>query len=402
MAEEDGDKLLNVQSFMKHFFFAFAFIVSFVLMLKPEVELFGMGLFFAINILFCFITANDVTSGTFKTVDTEQTIKIAVLIVALAFSFVSTIFMIMTLTTLQSKFATQKSGIQFSPNNREDFDKTKIIFITSTVFIGVVALYAYFTADDVRKLTFYVFNSILNWRETIWMRVLFPIAILGVGAALYGQLNKETILASKKPERYCNPKSDEGLKSFRENFIKTFWFLVSYVILVLSRPFIESSYVFGWITGSSYAKGKNVAPYLFGVNPGIKVGAPSIASYLYGAGWKLKEIVLTRWDIFYQAAVIALSIAGLVYASFTIRDFEAISKNNHCLLKDTHIRQLYIAFIFFVITLYALNTFSAFQITTAVTGVMRYFVPPTLLALTSYLVFITNNFSKLAPQVLVD
>ena len=402
MAGEDGDNSFNVQSFMKTFFFMFAFIVSFVLMLKPEVELFGVSMFFAMNILFCFITANDVTSGSYNPTDTEQTIKLGILLAALAFSFVSTIFMIMTLTTLQSKFATHKMGIQFSDNNRKDFDKTKIIFITSTVLLGVVALYVYYTADEVRKFTYNVFNSILNWREVVWMRVLFPLAILGVGAALYGQLTREKVLASKKPERYCNPKSDEGIKSFRENFIKTFWFLVSYVTLILLRPFIESTYVFGWLTGSSYAKGKKVAPYLFGVNPGIKAGLPSFESWFYGTGMKFKEIILTRWDIFYQAAVAALSIAGLVYASFTIRDFEAISKNNHCLLKDTHIRQLYIAFIFFVITLYTLNTFSAFQFTTVVTGIMRYFAPPTLLALTSYLVFITNRFSKLAPQVLVD
>jgi hypothetical protein len=381
---EDDEELVNVKSFMKQFFFVFTFIVSFVLMLKPEVELFGMGLYFAVNILFCFITANDVT-GDFKTSGTEQSLKLVVLIIALAFTFVSIIFMLMTLSTLQRKFATNKSGIKFAQNHREDFNKTKIIFITSTVLTGVVALYTYYSADDVRKLTYTILNYVLNGKEVIWMRVLFPIAILGVGAALYGQLNQDKLLASKKPERFCYPKKDQSIKTFRDNFINSFWFLLSYVILVLSRPLIESSYMFGWLTGSTKGSSR-IAPYLYGINPGIK---------LFGIVW-------TRWDIFYQAAVIALSVAGLVYASFTIRDFMAIIPNSNCLLVDTHIRQLYIAFIFFVITLFTLNTFSAFQITTVLTGIMRYFAPPTLLALTSYLVFITNQFSKLAPQVLVD
>lgn len=382
---EDDEELVNVKSFMKQFFFVFTFIVSFVLMLKPEVELFGMGLYFAVNLLFCFITANDVT-GDFKPTGTEQTIKLMVLIIALAFTFVSIVFMLMTLSTLQRKFARNKTGIKFSQKNREDFNKTKIIFITSTVLTGVVALYTYYSADDVRKLTYTILNYVLNGKEVIWLRVLFPIAILGVGAALYGQLNQEKMLASKNPERFCYPKKDQSISTFRDNFIKSFWFLVSYVILVLARPFIESSYLFGWITGKTNSKGDRVAPYLYGINPGIK---------LFGIVW-------SRWDIFYQSAVIALSVAGLVYASFTIRDFMAIIPNSNCLLVDTHIRQLYIAFIFFVITLFTLNTFSAFQITTVLTGVMRYFTPPTLLALTSYLVFITNQFSKLAPQVLVD
>ena len=386
MAEEEGGDLLNAQTFMKNFFFAFVFIVSFVLMLKPEVELFGLGLFFAINILFCIVTANDVTFGTFLQTDSEHSIKLVVLMIAIAFTFVSTIFMSMTIMTLHSKFENNKTGIQFSQPNRRHFENAKILFITTTVFIGVVALYVYYSAEEVRKLTYLVFNSILNWKEVVWMRILFPLAILGVGVALYGQLMRDKILASDKPTRYCYPKTNSSIQPFRENFIKTFWVLTAYVVLVLLRPFIESSYVFGWITESSYAKGKTTAPYLYGVNPGIK---------LFGVVW-------TRWDVFYKAAVIALSMVGLVYAGFTIRDYTAIPITNECLLKDTHIRQLYIAFIFFVITLYTLNTFSAFQLTTILTGVMRYFAPPTLIGVSSYLVYITTQFSKLAPQLLVE
>jgi hypothetical protein len=394
----EGEEFANVQSFMKSFFFIFAFIVSFVLMLKPEVELFGMGLFFAMNILYCFITLNGVTNGTVNQTGSEQSAKLGILITGLAFSFVATIFMIMTLATLQSKFATNNTGIQFSPDNRKDFDNTKIIFIITTVMLGVVSLYVYYSADEVRKFTYNIFNTILNWREVVWMRILFPLAVLGVGSALYGQLTLDKIKVNKHPEKYCYPGKDEKMQSFRDNFIKCFGILVSFVILILSRPFIESSYMFGWLTGSSYAKRKSskldpdmydkppVEPYLFGVNPGIK---------LFGK-------ILSRWDIFYQCAVYALSMSGLVYASFTIRDFMNISPTNNCLLHDAFIRQLYIAFIFFVIVLYTINTLSAFQFTTLVTSIMRYLAPPTLLGLSSYLVYITNRFSKLSPQLLVQ
>lgn len=420
MAEE----LINVRTFMKHFFFLFVFIVSFVLMLKPEIELFGMSMFFAINFLFCLFTANDMTSGSLVLPKgpegTEQSIKLGILLTTLAFSFVSTIFMVMTLSTLQRKFATNNSGIKLSPRNREDLDKTKIIFIAATVMIGVLALYVYYSADQVHKLVYFIFNTILNGREIIWMRVLFPIAILGVGAALYGQLTRDKILVNKKPEQFCYPGSDENLSSFRENFINAFWILVSYVILVLLRPLIESSYGFGWLTGSSGSRraagnkygdkenkfddniNKGASPYLFGINPGIKIPGPSFVNWLYGSGMKLTGIVLSRWDVFYQLAVYGLSIAGLVFASLSLRDFMGIHSSNHCLMREAFIRQLYIAFIFFVVVLYSINTFSTFQITTVLTGVMRYFVPPTALALTSYLVYITNEFSKLSPQLLVE
>jgi hypothetical protein len=190
--------------------------------------------------------------------------------------------------------------------------------------------------------------------------------------------------------------------------------------MVLLRQLIESSYGFGWIVGTPSSKrasgskygdrenkfndniNKGASPYLFGVNPGIKIPGPSIVNWLYGSGMKLTGIVLSRWDVFYQLAVYGLSIAGLVFASFSLRDFMGIHSSNHCLMREAFIRQLYIAFIFFVVVLYSINTFSPFQITTILTGVMRYFVPPTALALTSYLVYITNNFSKLSPQLLVE
>jgi hypothetical protein len=254
----------------------------------------------------------------------------------------------------------------------------------------------------------------------VWMRVLFPIAILGVGAALYGQLTLDKILVNKKPEKFCYPKSDENLRSFRENFINAFWILVSYVILVLLRPLIESSYGFGWIVGTPSSKrasgskygdrenkfndniNKGASPYLFGVNPGIKTPYPSLLNWVFGYGSLWVTAIWSRWDVFYQLAVYGLSIAGLVFASLSLRDFMGIHSSNHCLMREAFIRQLYIAFIFFVVVLYSINTFSPFQITTVLTGIMRYFVPPTALALTSYLVYITNKFSKLSPQLLVE
>lgn len=399
----------------------FVFIVSFVLMLKPEVELFGICLFLTINLLFCVFTANDAMSIKYKPgvpsldpnaafLQQEKNVKFCVLLASLAFSFVSSIFLIMTLATLQRKFATNNTGIKLSTNYRADLDKTKIIFIAATCFIGVVALYTYYSADEVRRLTYLIFNTILNGRDVIWMRVLFPIAILGVGAALYGQLMLDKIQVNKTPEKNCYPGNDQQMSSFRDNFVKTFWLLVSYVILVLARPFIESSYLFGSMMGNRFnprAEKGAPDPYLFGVNPKTQISpfAPLVAlASIIGIDLSFLNNFkfVFRWDIFYQLAVYGLSLTGLVFASFTLRDYMGIPADHNCLMRDAFIRQLFIAFIFFVVVLYTLNTFSAFQLTTVITGVMRYFVPPTALALSSYLVYITNNFSKLSPQLLVE
>jgi hypothetical protein len=109
-----------------------------------------------------------------------------------------------------------------------------------------------------------------------------------------------------------------------------------------------------------------------------------------------------RWDVMYSMAKIAFGLTALVYAGYSIRDFRNIPETDPCFFERTHIRQLYIAFIVFLIVLYAFSTFSASALTSIITFVMRYLVPPALLGLSSYLVFITNYFVKLAPKLIVQ
>jgi hypothetical protein len=109
-----------------------------------------------------------------------------------------------------------------------------------------------------------------------------------------------------------------------------------------------------------------------------------------------------RWDVMYLTAKYAFGFVGLLYAGFSIRDFQNIPSDNACLFNDAYIRQLYIAFIVFLITYYTFNTFTASTITSIITNTMRYLVPPILLGITSYLVFITNYLTELAPSLVVE
>jgi hypothetical protein len=93
---------------------------------------------------------------------------------------------------------------------------------------------------------------------------------------------------------------------------------------------------------------------------------------------------------------------GLLYAGFSIRDFSNIPEGDPCLFRDAHIRQLYIAFIVFLIIYYTFNTFTSSTITSIITNVARFLVPPALLGLSSYLVFITNYFMHMAPKLVVQ
>jgi hypothetical protein len=388
--------------------------------------------------------------------------------------------MAMTIFTLQNKFAANQSEIQWSPTDRLNLDNLEIIFMTVTTFIGVSALYVYNSADDVRKFTYRIFDAILSNNKADWVRLLFPIVVIGVGSALYGRLQMQPLEVNKSPNQViCDPANNSAIQQFKGSFIKTYWFLFAYMFVTIIRPFIEANFN---ILGVSPSMLVGFSPedrsFIFGQNPAIslislltfgisnltrlndtlkdtlKPGSSIIWVLVYLitlitfglCGWMIliygfgsmidldKTLIygfvaiaflslfgvgltrlrsidsivkfllmpVLRWDVLYLLVKYGSGLAGLVFAGFTIRDFQNIPEDNACLFKDTHIRQLYIAFIFFLIVLYTFNTLSASNLTSLTTGIMRYLVPPALLGMTSYLVFITNYFVKLSPQLVVE
>jgi hypothetical protein len=417
---------------------------------------------------------------------TEWLLRYGTLIVSLVFSFVSSIMMIMTLTTLQSKFAENNSEIVWSHPDRKRLDDAEILFITITTFIGTTALYVYNSPEDVRKFAYHIFHTVLNGAAGNWLRVVFPIVIIGLGSALYGRLEMPPLEVNKSPKReVCDPKNNSALQPFKESFIKTYWFLFAYAFLVLARPFIEANFtLFGITPSAPFGFSQGDRSLIYGHNPAISIlslltlgisnlmgmnksmsetlnedpakqirnsssvdfvrhmliafvamfimiiglstvypGLIALCVLMYivfmiivfmdnkeewfgktfATGLKIFLLMpILRWDILYLLAKYAFGFAGLWFTGFSIKYFGELPKGDPCLLRDSHIRQLYIAFIFFLMVFYSFNTLSASNLTTAVTGTMRYLVPPALLVLSSYLVFTTNYFVNMAPKLVVQ
>ena len=470
----------EVKKFMKYFLFMFVFIISFFLIGTKKIEIFGLSLFLVVNMLFCTLLGKELSDGSisYNDLDRERNIHFFILLISVAFSLVSSIMMAMTIYTLQGKFVEMNSEIQWSPTDRSNLDTMEILFITVTTFIGVVTFYVYNGADNVYKFTNTIFDSILNNNAANWLRVLFPIAAIGVGAALYGRLQMPSFEVNKSPKQViCDPANNSAIQTFKDSFIKTYWFIVAYLILFISRPFIEANFDILGISPSMVAGftpkdrslifGQNPAisllslftfglSNLMGINEFLKVSdITSTSSYLkyitlaviglliwfgiflgvgktlnvdnillYGSifivsilliGYfvvfgliqktsvsKLLLTPLIRWDILYLLMKYGFGLGGLVFAIFTAINYENIPADNECLFQNAYIRQLYIAFMFFLGTFYAFNIFSASTLTILVTTIMRYLVPPSLLGMTSYLVYLTNYFVHLAPKLIVE
>jgi hypothetical protein len=252
------------------------------------------------------------------------------------------------------------------------------------------------------------------------LRVLFPIAILGLGSALYGRLETGPIEVNTYPTLViCDPKNNTEIQQFKDSVIKTFWFLFAFVVIVLARPFIEANFnIAGLSPSTPFGFSHNDRSFIFGQNPSISLlslltlGLSNLSGlnrYLEkkrnvdGTSWfSILLMPIFRWDVLYLLAKYSFGIVGLVYAGFTIRDFKEIPDTNACFYPKSYIRQLYIAFIVFLITFYAFNTLTASNLTSLTTNIMRYLVPPSLLGMSSYLIFITNHLMKTASQLVLE
>lgn len=402
----EGTKYVSSMAYIKNFFFVFVFILSFALIKQSDTELFGLGLFFAINMMYCIGTVNDVLKQ-MQTGSDEQKWRGGVLIVVMAFSFVSTILLAMTISRIQRKFIQKHRILRLGDNDARDLDKAETIFITITVFMWALALYTFKTSDQINKTMFLIGHKILRSMEVSWIRVLFAVATFSVGVALYSQLGKESILANNSPEEFCRPDSEAKLNGvsmsmFKDDFIKTFWFLFAYVFMKIMRPIIESNHFpllqrNGWRYIESLGNAFSFKEPIFATNrstPDWGLDRSKLFS-------KFMNLFTIRWYTFYILGMRAFGLAALVYASYSIRDFQQLG-TDPCMMKYARIKQLFIAFIFFLICLYTVNVLSAYQLTTLITKIMKYLVPPTALALSSYLVYLTNGMTHLSAQQIVE
>lgn len=393
--------------YLKNVFFIFVFIISFSLIKKGNTKFFGLWLFFAINLLYCVFTSSDVLTH-FQNASSEQQWKAGILLMVMVFSFVSTILLAMTLYKLRLTFAQKGRPMKLGEVDSANLEQAETLFITLTVFMWVLALYTFKSSDVIQKTMFTIGDAILNGSEMKWVRIIFPVLVIGLGSALHGQLNESRIRADTERDIWCNPDSEGmtngvNMSMFKANFIKTYWLLFGFVVMRLLRPVFESnSFPFFQRNGLFYEAFKLMVGD--GWKDMFNFKEPFFATNRTTPGFDWKGYFWwfgLRWYTLYVWGMWALGIAALVYASYSIRDFDQL-RGDVCMMPSTQIRQLFIAFIFFLICLYTVNVMTAYQFTAVLTRIMKHLVPPTALGLSAYLVYLTNSMSHLAVHQIIE
>jgi hypothetical protein len=113
-----------------------------------------------------------------------------------------------------------------------------------------------------------------------------------------------------------------------------------------------------------------------------------------------KIYTLLRWDAFLDLAKWGLSLSALVFASLSIDSYMKLPTDHECFNHD--LANFYVPFISGAIILFALVIISPYQLSRIFEIVMLYLIPPSVIVLASYLIFLTNDLAQESAKELID
>jgi hypothetical protein len=127
-------------------------VVAFSLMGSDRLEMFGIGLFFAVNILFSFTLGMDFMkylSKNMNILSKIDRISIVAVLICFVLNIVSSVFLMITMNGLQSKFNIRGIPLALSKTSRFRLTQIEQIFISLTIFLAVVSMIIYFDAKTI-------------------------------------------------------------------------------------------------------------------------------------------------------------------------------------------------------------------------------------------------------------
>lgn len=411
--------------------FVVFFMIAFALMKGPKtMEYFGLIMFAVVYLVYSVSLLRDIMNFFMAGgLNPEAKLKLWIIFFSIALSIASAVMLSLTLLNLQATFAKADSAIRLSPTNREKLDTLETIFITVVVFLGVMSTSIYTTPDS---LYTFIYDSLKNASSglSLIIEVAAPFICFGVGSALYERMRL-----------LCD---NDEIKTFQSSFRTTYWLLFLLVLLFLGRrlmewvvfPFLRiknpnnplinpsvllfkdlikldtflgltmlvlaiMAMVLGWGFYSEFNSGEIAAYWLMVICIILLFFRNRIMTVIstFGGAAFMTNLTnlfgdLLAWDTFLDVAKWILTILAVVYAGISIQDYMNLNPLNACFKHD--LQNLYITFITFLFLLFGLTVISPYRLTEILTKLIRYVVPPTLLALTAYLVYTTNNLAYLS------
>jgi hypothetical protein len=179
----------SYQKFFKYINFFIAYILSFLLMYKSNLELLGVGISFIINMvsqLFLFI---DLSLS-----PKSKDIIVLLLSIGIIITFICNTIVVIKLRDMHTVFSRKEMPIRFDKEDRKLFDRYKILYITIVMLIGVSSFFFFslFKNPDNTYEPYFNFNfdTLKNRENSLYiilqlgmqfLKISMAGAILGIG-----------------------------------------------------------------------------------------------------------------------------------------------------------------------------------------------------------------------------
>ena len=337
-------------------FYLLVYIISFVLIREtPALELFGLIIFLCINLIYnsnllydLFSFFSGPSDPTFQLTN-WQIFNFVVLVVLVILNITSSIINGITLQRLYKKYTDtspmqndpKKAGIKanLSPSNRDKLNMIEIIFICIVCMTGAISLNIYFDSKSLIATMFSLLSNIYSSTFGEIVRILFPVLIFIIGSGLVNTLSK------------CH-----GVGELYKYTQLSYGFFLATGILYLLKIGIDYSVLKKFIQRFTY--------------------------YSFDAIFDILKWIFSGF--------------ALLFTGFSIKEYDILAKMprpNKCFKKG--LEPYFISYAVFMIVLYSFTTLNPNHLTKAIYYSIAYIFPLLSVALTSYLVYLSDDLAKL-------
>jgi hypothetical protein len=165
--------------FFRYLIFFIIFLIGFFCMFIKNIELIGIGIVFVINIINSYFLGIDILNH--PSVERGEITFMVIIFISLAFLFVSSILIMITLKDLHATYSKMGSKIKMSAENRKKYSKYKIIFMLCIIFIGILSLIYFLQPSE-----YDFFRIVYGTKYYIVLSILLALIKYGLSAAVLG------------------------------------------------------------------------------------------------------------------------------------------------------------------------------------------------------------------------
>ena len=136
---------------IKYIFYSIIYIILFVILFNQNLEIIGFVVSFFVNTVLSILMAFDLNNyfvaslarsnnSNISIQNTEfiNQVYLIIIYIGLLFNIIASLFMFLTITSIQSSFATVSMPVEFTPKNRNNIETYKKLFALNILFIFAI------------------------------------------------------------------------------------------------------------------------------------------------------------------------------------------------------------------------------------------------------------------------